>query len=129
MVIAFDGICVLCNGFVRFLLQRDTHRRLHFTTNQSVAGAAIFAATGQQADQPVSVVLVKDGQYLTESTAALHAIAALGAAWRLVLLFRIVPAPLRDNIYRFVARNRYRWFGKLDQCPAPQPEWADRFLP
>jgi predicted DCC family thiol-disulfide oxidoreductase YuxK len=129
MVIAFDGICVLCNGFVRFLLRRDKHHRLQFTTNRSEAGAAIFAATGQQPEKPVSVVLVNDGQYFTESTAALHAIAALGGAWRLVMLFRIVPAPLRDSIYRRVARNRYRWFGKLDHCPVPQREWADRFLP
>jgi predicted DCC family thiol-disulfide oxidoreductase YuxK len=129
MVIAFDAVCVLCNGFVRFLLRRDHDGLIKFATNQSEAGAMIFAATGQQAGQPVSVVLMQDGQYFTESTAALHAIAALGGPWRLVSAFRIVPSPIRDSIYRLVARNRYRWFGKLEQCPLPQPEWADRFLP
>ena len=129
MVIAFDGICVLCHGFVRFLIVRDHAQRLRFASNQSLAGAKIFAATHQDLNNPVSVVLADGGLYFTESTAAIRAIAALGGGWRLANMLRIIPAPLRDAAYRFVARRRYGWFGKLDQCPLPKPEWADRFLP
>lgn len=128
MLIAFDGICVLCNGFVRFLIRRDPEARLRFTTNQSETGAALFAEAGQDARAPTSVILVDGQARYFESDAALRAIAALGGGWRLVSFFRIVPRVLRDTVYRFVARNRYRWFGKLDSCPLPPAEWRERFV-
>lgn len=128
MLIAFDGICVLCNGFVRFLIRRDPEARLRFTTNSSETGSALFAKAGQDARAPTSVILVDGQARYFESDAALRAIAALGGGWRLVGVFRIVPRVLRDTVYRFVARNRYRWFGKLDACPLPPSEWRERFI-
>lgn len=128
MLIAFDGICVLCNGFVRFLIKRDPEARLRFTTNQSETGAALFAQTGQDGNAPTSVILVDGAKRYFESDAALRAIAALGGGWRLAAVFRIIPRVLRDTVYRFVARNRYRWFGRLDSCPLPLPEWRVRFI-
>lgn len=128
MVLAFDGICVLCNGFVRFLMRHDRLERLRFASSGSVGGAAIFAATGQDSSNPVSVVLVDgDSRYL-ESDAIIRAVMALGGMWRLFAVVRIVPRPLRDAGYRFVARRRYRWFGKLDSCPLPGAAAAGRFL-
>jgi predicted DCC family thiol-disulfide oxidoreductase YuxK len=129
MIVAFDGVCVLCNRFVLFLIAHDHAGRLRFASNQSSEGVKIFEATRQDVGNPVSVVLNDGGRYFVESTAAIRAIASLGGLWRLASALRIVPAPLRDAVYRVVARNRYGWFGKLDRCPLPKAEWADRFLP
>lgn len=128
MVIAFDGICILCNRFVAFLLRHDHAATLRFTINQSPYGAEIFARTGQNPAEPVSVIAVDGDHIHTESDAAIAAIAALGGTWRLVRAARLVPRPLRDAAYRFVAARRYRWFGKLDTCPLPDPRFTDRFL-
>ena len=128
MVIAFDGICILCNRFVAFLLRHDHAAKLRFTTNHSPYGADIFARTGQDPLHPVTVVAIDGDTILTESDAAIAAVASLGGAWRIVLAARLVPRPLRDIAYRFVATRRYRWFGRLDTCPLPDPHHADRFL-
>lgn len=128
MVLAFDGICVLCNGFVRFLIRHDPSERFHFASSTSAAGSAIFAAEGQDPDNPVSVVLVDGERRYVESDAIIRALIALGGIWRVAALARIVPRPLRDAGYRFVARNRYRWFGRLDSCPLPNSALANRFL-
>lgn len=128
MVLAFDGICVLCNGFVRFLIRHDPSEQFHFASSTSAAGSAIFAAEGQDPDNPVSVVLVDGERRYIESDAIIRALIALGGIWRVAALARIVPRPLRDAGYRFVARNRYRWFGRLDSCPLPNSALANRFL-
>jgi predicted DCC family thiol-disulfide oxidoreductase YuxK len=128
MLLVFDGVCNLCNGFVRFLLERDAAGRLTYTTCQSEAGAEIMRHAGIDPLDPASVVLVDGRQTYVYSDASLLAIAALGGGWRLVLLARLVPRFLRDPAYRFVARRRYRWFGRSDTCRAPDPRWAGRFL-
>jgi predicted DCC family thiol-disulfide oxidoreductase YuxK len=128
VILAFDGVCVLCNGFVRFLLRRDRQGRLRFASSATEAGTAIFAGAGQDAHNPASVVLVDGEQCYFESEAIVRAVAALGGAWRIVSILYIVPRSLRDGAYRLVARNRYRWFGRLDTCPRPDPVWADRFV-
>lgn len=128
MIIAFDGVCVLCNGFVRFLVRRDRRAVLRFASSHSPAGAAIFAETGQDWATPVSVVLVDGSRRTVESDAIIGAVTALGGGWRLAAALRLLPRPLRDVGYRWVARHRYRWFGKLDSCPVPDPAWAARFV-
>ena len=129
MILAFDGICVLCNGFVRFLTRRDRAAALQFASSSSAAGAAIFAAAGQDPGNLVSVVLVDGEHRYTESEAIIRAVMALGGGWRLAGTLRLVPRVLRDATYRFVARHRFAWFGKLDQCPLPGAAMAARFLP
>ncbi len=128
MLLVFDGVCNLCNGFVRFLLERDRAGVLRFTTCQSETGAAIMRNVGIDPLDPASVVLVAGDQTYCYSDASLLAIAALGGAWRLVTLARLAPRFLRDPLYRFVARRRYRWFGRSDTCRAPDPRWAGRFV-
>lgn len=128
MVLSFDGICVLCNGFVRFIARHDRHGRVRFASSTSFAGAAIFAAGGQDPDCPVSVILDDGDQRYFESEAIIRAVMALGGAWQLIGLVRVIPRPLRDTGYRLVARNRYRWFGRLDHCPVPPADRGDRFL-
>ena len=128
MLIAYDGVCVLCNGFVRFLLRHDRQGRLRFASSATAAGAAIFARAGQDADNPASVVLVDGELRYFESEAIIRAVEALGGGWRAASILRIAPRSLRDAAYRLVARNRYRWFGRLGTCPRPDPNWADRFV-
>ena len=128
MVLSFDGICVLCNGFVRFLARRDRRGRLQFASSGSAAGAAIFLTSGQTPANPVTVILVDGEQRYVESEAIIRSITALGGIWRLMAVARIVPRFLRDAIYRLVARNRFRWFGRLEHCPLPNANWGDRFL-
>jgi predicted DCC family thiol-disulfide oxidoreductase YuxK len=127
-VIAFDGICVLCHGFVRFMLRHDKSGRFRFASTESEAGQRLFAAAGQDLSDPASVILDWNGGLCTKSDAVLRAVALLGGPWRAATLLRVIPKSLRDWAYRAVATRRYRIFGKLDACPVPPPELSARFL-
>lgn len=129
MVIAFDGKCGLCDGFVRFLLRRDHRQIFQFAASTSREGAAIFARSGQDPDRPSSVLLVSGEEIYRESDAMIRALVALGGAYRMAGILRIVPRPLRDAAYRYVGRNRYRWFGRQSTCALPESGWSGRFLP
>lgn len=128
-VIAFDGVCVLCHGFVRFILRRDRAGLFRFASTTSAEGARLFAESGQDPGQPSSVILAEGGRIYSESDAILRAVGKLGGVWRAAPLLRVVPRPVRDWAYRAIATRRYRLFGKLDACSVPPPEWRDRFLP
>jgi predicted DCC family thiol-disulfide oxidoreductase YuxK len=127
-VILFDGVCNLCNGFVQFVIDRDPSARFRFASLQSKAGAALAAAPVGGGALPDSVVLVEDGRVYTESAAALRVLSRLGFPWNLTSALVVVPRPLRDAVYRWVARNRYRWFGRRDVCMVPTPALRARFL-
>jgi len=133
-VIVFDGVCELCNGWVRFLLPRDRAGRYRFAPMQGQAGRALLIAHGQAPDDPRTFLLVEyanDGtaRVSTDSTAVLGVLAGLGGLWRMAAAGRLVPRLLRDAGYRLIARNRYRWFGRHEACMVPDPAVADRFLP
>ncbi|CAN7458996.1 thiol-disulfide oxidoreductase DCC family protein [Pseudoxanthomonas sp. LjRoot143] len=126
-VIVFDGICVLCNGWVRFLLKHDREGRYRFAAMQSDAGRALLAGHGLDPDDPASFLLVEGAQAWTDSDAIRRVLTGLGGVWRLAAVIAVVPRVVRDPLYRWVARNRYRWFGTTE-CRVPtQEEWA-RFL-
>lgn len=127
-IVVFDGVCVFCSGWVRFLLKRDRAARFRFATMQSQAGRRLLAGHGLDPDDPVSFLLVEDGGAFTDSGAILRIVTRLGGAWRLAAAGYAVPRPVRDALYRWLARNRYRWFGRRDACFAPTPETAHRFL-
>jgi predicted DCC family thiol-disulfide oxidoreductase YuxK len=127
-IVVFDGVCVLCSGGVRFLLPRDRAGRFRFAAMQSETGRRLLAAHGIDPDDPVSFLLLEGGRAYTDSGAALRILVLLGGWWRLAGAFYAVPRPLRDAVYRFVARRRYRWFGQRDACFAPTADTADRFL-
>ena len=129
MVIVFDGVCNLCNRWVRFLLPRDRSGVFQFAHCQSEYGGAVLDGLGESRDDPSTVVLIDGDKVHLRSTAVLRALAALGGVWRGVLLLLIIPRPLRDTIYTFIARRRYRWFGRTELCVVPEPGWQDRFLP
>jgi predicted DCC family thiol-disulfide oxidoreductase YuxK len=125
--IVFDGSCVLCNGWVDFLLRRDHRRRFRFAAMQGRNGRALLAAHGLDADDPASFLLLDAEGAHRDSDAVLRVITTLGGAWRLAGCVRSIPASWRDAAYRFLARNRYRWFGQR-ACRLPQPHEAARFL-
>jgi predicted DCC family thiol-disulfide oxidoreductase YuxK len=127
-VVLFDGVCNLCNGSVRFVVRHDRRGRFRFASLQSEAGQALLRRHGLDPADLFSVVLVDGGRVTTRSDAALDVARGLGGAWRAAGLLRAVPRPVRDRVYDWVARNRYRWFGRRDACMLPSPELRARFL-
>lgn len=127
-VIVFDGICVLCNGWVRFLLRYDQAGRYRFAAMQGAHGRALLQAHGLDPEDPVSFLLVDPAGAHTDTAAILRVLAGLGGRWRLAAaVLGMVPRALRDPMYRWVARHRYRWFGTT-ACTVPSPEERARFL-
>jgi predicted DCC family thiol-disulfide oxidoreductase YuxK len=124
----FDGECNLCNGAVQFVLRRDPRARFRFASLQSAAGRAVLEATGNRAALPDSIVLVQHGRVLVKSTAALAIARGLRWPWPLLAVFWLVPYPVRDLVYDWVARNRHRWFGRRQECWVPTPALRERFL-
>lgn len=125
----FDGECVLCNGWVQFLLRRDAPGRFRFAAMQTAIGRQLLQRYGLDPDDPVSLLVLDEGQAYTDSAAVLGILGRLGGPWPLLArLGRAVPRPLRDKTYRWVARHRYRWFGRHAACPLPAPGQRARFL-
>lgn len=128
MIVVFDGQCLLCNGWVQFLLRHDHAQRIRFASMQGAAGQQLLAHAGLQIDG-LQTLLVIDGDRSWQHTAAiLRVLHALGWPWRLAWVVWLVPALLRDALYRWGARNRYRIWGRSDTCMVPSPEVAARFL-
>jgi predicted DCC family thiol-disulfide oxidoreductase YuxK len=127
-VILFDGVCNLCNGFVQFVIRRDPSGRFRFGALQSDGAQRVLASTPHAAPLSDSVVLVDEGRVFTRSTAALRIARLLTFPWPAAYVFILVPRPLRDAIYDWVARNRYGWFGRRAECMMPTPELRARFL-
>ena len=128
-VIVFDGVCVLCNGWVRFLLRHDWQKRHRFAAMQTESGRALLTGNGLDPDDPASFLLVENGKVWCETDAIMRVIASLGGFWKVAVVGRALPRPLRDWLYRVVARNRYRWFGRHDACLLAPSGNEDRFLP
>ena len=129
-IILFDGVCNLCNGFVQFVIARDPGARFTFASLQSPAAADLLARNDVPpvASVPESVLLVDGHRVYAQSTAALRVLRRLTFPWNLAYTFIVVPRPIRDLVYAWVARNRYRWFGKRDVCMVPTPDLRARFL-
>ena len=132
-LVLYDGVCALCNGTVRFLLRIDRRNMLAFAPLQGPTAARLAERHGFASDVR-SIVYVrsfglKHERVHTKSEAVLRVLGDVGGVWWLFSLLRLVPRFLRDPVYDWVARHRYRWFGKYDQCPLPPPELRGRFLP
>jgi predicted DCC family thiol-disulfide oxidoreductase YuxK len=128
-VVLFDGVCNLCNASVSFIIDRDPAGRFRFAALQSEAGRELLERHGRPVTAtPESVVLVEAGRVYEQSTAALRIARRLKGGWKLLYAFALVPRPLRDLVYRWIARNRYRWFGREEACRRPTPELERRFL-
>ena len=125
-VVLFDGVCNLCNAFVRFIVRFDAEGEFLFAPLESPVGRELLDRRG--VDDPESVVLVTADGYATKSTAALRIARRLDGPWPLAYPLVYLPERLRDAVYDLVAARRYRLFGRTDACPVPEPEIRERFL-
>lgn len=128
MIIVFDAGCVLCSGWVQFLLKRDRRKVFRFASMQTPAGAALLKDAGLSVEDLQTILLVDGDRSYQHTAAILRIVHQLGWTWRLLWLGWLVPAPIRDATYRFVARNRYRIFGRREQCFLPSAEDRNRFI-
>ena len=129
-VILFDGMCNLCSGIVQFVIPRDPKRHFRFASLQSETGRMLLSRCQLPTDRFNSFVVVHGATCRTKSDAALYVCSRLTGGWRLLRVFAAVPRPIRDRVYDWVARNRYRWFGQRSSCFMPDRERdRERFLP
>ena len=127
-IVLFDGVCKFCHASVNFLIDRDKAGRIHFAALQSEFGQSLLSPHGLAGHRIYSIVLVEGRHHSTQSTAALRLTRYMDGLWPVLGIFLFVPAFLRDFFYEILARNRYRWFGRLDTCRVPTPEIRERFL-
>ncbi|WP_448520295.1 thiol-disulfide oxidoreductase DCC family protein [Rhodoflexus sp.] len=127
-VVLFDGACNLCNGIVNFLIDADRRGRLKFASLQSETGQEVLLRFGMDTTDLDTFVFYTDGKAYTRSRAAIEVARKLGGLWQIAYVGIMIPPFIRDGIYRWVAKNRYRWFGKRDACRMPTPELKTRFL-
>lgn len=128
-IVLIDGVCHFCQGAVRFIVARDPEGTFQFASLQSELGTQLAGGVGfEDSGEPNTLVLIEGGHQYVRSTAALRIARRLRFPWPLLYALIIVPQPLRDAVYRYIARNRYRWFGKDDTCPIPPPSVRKRFL-
>lgn len=126
-LILFDGVCVFCSRWVRFVIDRDRDRRFRFVAIQSEAGRALATRYGIDPDAPQTNAVILDGRIWFKSDAALAVLNTLPSTRRLGVV-RAVPTLLRNPIYDLIAQNRYRIFGRTDVCMVPSAEDRDRFI-
>jgi predicted DCC family thiol-disulfide oxidoreductase YuxK len=127
-LILFDGVCNYCNSMVNFIIRQDKKKKFRFAALQSEAGQKILRQHGLPLHEFDSFILLTSGKIYQNSTAALKLYNQLPWYWKWVQAFWIFPRPFRDWIYSIIARNRYKWFGKKDQCMIPDSEVKERFL-
>lgn len=127
-IILFDGVCNLCNGVVQFVIKNDRRKIFHFASLQSAAGQKILADAGFLNHNMQSFVYVKGRRVYVKSDAALQVARQLGFPFKILWLFIALPKFIRDSLYDFIAKNRYRLFGKKDECMLPGPGIKNRFL-
>ena len=127
-VLLFDGVCNLCNASVQWVLLRDKKGVFRFAALQSDVGQSLLGQYNLDAQNFDTVVMVNHDKVYLRSDVPLEIARRLGGFWQLLYAFKIIPRPIRDFIYNWIARNRYRWFGRQETCMLPRPEWKDRFL-
>lgn len=131
-LVLYDGVCGLCNAATQFILARDRRGVFDFASLQSATGRSWLERFGRKPDNLDTFAIVTNYQtrpaILDKSSAALMAARALGAPWSWMAVFKVLPQALRDRVYDFIARHRYRWFGKYDTCLIPTADQRARFI-
>jgi predicted DCC family thiol-disulfide oxidoreductase YuxK len=128
-ILLFDGVCNLCNAAVNFVIDRDPRARIKFASLQSEAGQQLLKRFGLSTSDFDTMVLVEGDRYYTRSSAGLRLSRRLKQPWPLLYGLIIIPPPIRNLVYNVIARHRYRWFGRSQECRVPTPESSQRFLP
>jgi predicted DCC family thiol-disulfide oxidoreductase YuxK len=127
-LILFDGVCNLCNGWVRFVVRRDPRGIFRFAAQQSPTGRAIIEGHVSGAGSLSSVILIEDDAIYTESDAIFQILARLGPPCSWIAFLRIIPRRVRDACYRFIVHHRYQWFGRTEVCQVPSTDIRSRFI-
>lgn len=128
-ILYFDGVCNLCNGAVQFFIKRDRNKRFRFASLQSTSGEQVIDHIKEMEGKiPDSILLVYQAHYYTKSDAIIRSLQMLGGLWRLTIFLKVFPKFIRDAVYDLIAKNRYKWFGKKDECMIPTPDLSHRFL-
>ena len=128
-IILFDGPCVLCNAWINRLCEWDHRDQLRFASLDSKTGQQFFKERNLDPDELDSVVFwVPNETYALEAQATFELFKTLGGGFKVLTIFNIFPNFVSQGVYRLIARNRYRWFGKFDACPLPNPKYAHKFL-
>ena len=124
----FDGECIMCSGFFKFLLHFDRAELLRFAVGQSPLGQGAYAHLGMTTQELESILFVQNGVIYTHANAVLRALAALGGIWRVFGWLCVIPDAIKNPVYNVVGRNRYRWFGRRDHCMFPDASVRARFV-
>ena len=127
-IIVFDGKCVLCSRWARFVMRHDGDKRFRLLAAQTPLGAALYEHYGLDPVDYETNVLLEDGRAWLKSEGTIRMFERLGFPWSLMAVFRVVPRALRDRLYNVVARNRLNWFGRRELCFVPEPGDAERFI-
>ena len=127
-IILFDGVCNVCNGFVNFLIPRDSKNKFQFGSLQSLKVKELLKQYHYDANDISTVILIENNKLYPQSTAVLKIFRQMNGAWPWLYAFIIVPKPIRDFVYQLIARNRYKLFGKKDACMIPTPELKAKFI-
>lgn len=127
-ILLFDGVCNFCNHTVQFVIKRDKKGIVHFASLQSAFGQAQLRKANLSTDDLKTLIFIENGQLYTKSSGALRLSKYLGGIWQLSYIFILIPKPIRNFAYEFIAKNRYKWFGKQDACMLPSPETRSRFI-
>ena len=126
-IVMFDGECNFCDASVHFIIKRDPNAYFQFAALQSNAGSELKKKY-QIPEQIDSFILIKDNQVYKYSDGALEVCRHLKGLWKMLYILKVVPRPIRNRVYKYIAKNRYKWFGKKDECMVPSPEVRSRFL-
>ncbi|MDP5045025.1 MAG: thiol-disulfide oxidoreductase DCC family protein [Leeuwenhoekiella sp.] len=127
-IILFDGVCNLCNGAINFVIKQDSKAVFKFASLQSETGMRLLKKHKIDPQKTDSIILVEEDKVSVKSTAALRISRFLDKGYPLLYGFMIIPGFIRNYVYDFIARNRYKWFGKKESCMIPTPELKSRFL-
>lgn len=128
-ILVFDGVCVLCSHWVSFVLRHDRRGLYKFAAMQTATGRKLLLEHNIDPDDPNSFLLFEQGRGYTDTDAIVRVLRSFGGRWKIAsALLNVVPRFVRDPMYRWTARNRYRLFGRRDVCIVPSAQSADRFL-
>ena len=127
-VIVFDGVCNWCNAWVNFAIDRDPHGRFKFGTLQSEQAQQILKDLQLSTEDFTTFLLLEQTRVFTKSTAALRVVRHLSGFWPLLYIGIVIPRPIRDGFYDYIARRRHKWMGKADTCRIPSPDQRERFV-
>ena len=128
LIVLFDGVCNLCNSTVQFIIRNDPQGKFRFAALQSATGQYLLEKHHLETKDFSSFILIENNKPRMRSTGALYVAKNLGGLYPLLFAFIIIPPFIRNWMYDLVAKNRYKWFGKQDQCMIPTPELKSRFL-